>query len=56
MALLGPVFLNKSLSWAEFEEAVVEGHRGRQGELRLRKSQQSIYTYPAPDCVCSTPY
>ncbi|KAL8476283.1 hypothetical protein ACS0TY_028814 [Phlomoides rotata] len=54
MALLGPVFLNKSRSWPEFQEAVVEGHRDRQGMLRLRKSQQSIYTYPAPDCICSS--
>ncbi|KAG6399877.1 hypothetical protein SASPL_141362 [Salvia splendens] len=53
MALLGPLFLNKSLTWLEFQEAVVEGHKSRQGILRLRRSQQSIYTYPAPDCMCS---
>lgn len=53
MALLGQLFLNKSLSWPEFEEAVVEGHKSRQGLLRLRKPEQSIYTYPAPDCMCS---
>ncbi|KAH6822499.1 O-fucosyltransferase family protein [Perilla frutescens var. hirtella] len=53
MALLGQLFLNKSLDWPEFQEAVVEGHKNRQGLLRLRKSQQSIYTYPAPDCMCS---
>ncbi|KAG6397530.1 hypothetical protein SASPL_143699 [Salvia splendens] len=53
MALLGQLFLNKSLTWPEFQEAVVEGHKSRQGILRLRRSQQSIYTYPAPDCMCS---
>ncbi|KAL7143897.1 hypothetical protein ABFS83_08G222100 [Erythranthe nasuta] len=53
MALLGQLFLNKSLDWAEFEKAVVEGHKSRQGMLRLRKSEQSIYTYPAPDCMCN---
>ncbi|XP_042042872.1 O-fucosyltransferase 31-like isoform X1 [Salvia splendens] len=53
MALLGQLFLNKSLSWPEFEEAVVLGHNNRQGQLRLRKPTQSIYTYPAPDCMCN---
>ncbi|XP_073044661.1 O-fucosyltransferase 39-like isoform X1 [Primulina eburnea] len=53
MALLGQLFLNKSLTWPEFQEAVIEGHRSRQGQLRLRKSEQSIYTYPAPDCMCN---
>ncbi|XP_051126908.1 O-fucosyltransferase 39-like isoform X2 [Andrographis paniculata] len=54
MALLGQLFLNKNLTWPEFETAVVEGHKGRQGELRLRRPEQSIYTYPAPDCMCSS--
>ncbi|KAL2498936.1 O-fucosyltransferase family protein [Abeliophyllum distichum] len=53
MALLGPLFLNKSLTWPEFQEAVVEGHENRQGQLRLRKPEQSIYTYPVPDCMCN---
>ncbi|KAG8383609.1 hypothetical protein BUALT_Bualt04G0031700 [Buddleja alternifolia] len=53
MALLGQLFLNKSLSWSEFQEAVIEGHKSRQGLLRLRKTEQSIYTYPAPDCMCN---
>ncbi|KAL0342998.1 UNVERIFIED_CONTAM: O-fucosyltransferase 31 [Sesamum angustifolium] len=52
MALLGQLFLNKSLTWPEFQEAVVKGHKNRQGLLRLRKPEQSIYTYPAPDCMC----
>ncbi|XP_007047791.2 PREDICTED: uncharacterized protein At1g04910 [Theobroma cacao] len=52
MALLGQLFLNKSISWSEFRQAVVEGHQNRQGQLKLRKPKQSIYTYPAPDCMC----
>ncbi|KAL3524923.1 hypothetical protein ACH5RR_013295 [Cinchona calisaya] len=52
MALLGPLFLNKNLTWPEFQRAVIEGHKNRQGYIRLRKGQQSIYTYPAPDCMC----
>lgn len=52
MQLLGPLFLNKSLSWPEFQEAVTEGHKGRQGQIRLRVGEKSIYTYPAPDCMC----
>ncbi|KAF3439207.1 hypothetical protein FNV43_RR17482 [Rhamnella rubrinervis] len=52
MALLGQLFLNKSLTWSEFEQSVVEGHKNRQGQIRLRKHKQSIYTYPAPECMC----
>ncbi|KAG2698741.1 hypothetical protein I3760_07G163200 [Carya illinoinensis] len=52
MALLGQLFLNKSMEWSEFQRAVVEGHKSRQGQIRLRKEKQSIYTYPAPDCMC----
>jgi|UniRef100_A0A2N9J023 hypothetical protein len=52
MALLGQLFLNKSISWSDFQQAVVEGHENRQGQIRLRKPKQSIYTYPAPDCMC----
>ncbi|KAH6799429.1 O-fucosyltransferase family protein [Perilla frutescens var. frutescens] len=53
MSLLGQLFLNKSLTWPEFQDAVVVGHKNRQGQLRLRKPAQSIYTYPAPDCMCN---
>nr|KJB18177.1 hypothetical protein B456_003G038000 [Gossypium raimondii] len=52
MPLLGQLFLNKNITWLEFRQAVVEGHQNRQGQLRLRKPKQSIYTYPAPDCMC----
>ncbi|KAJ9670241.1 hypothetical protein PVL29_026656 [Vitis rotundifolia] len=53
MALLGQLFLNKSIGWSEFQQAVVEGHQNRQGQIRLRKYKQSLYTYPAPDCMCN---
>ncbi|KAJ8771194.1 hypothetical protein K2173_025913 [Erythroxylum novogranatense] len=53
MALLGQLFLNKTISWSEFQKAVVEGHEDRQGQIRIRKPKQSIYTYPAPDCMCN---
>ncbi|KAJ0975352.1 hypothetical protein J5N97_017317 [Dioscorea zingiberensis] len=52
MALLGQLFLNKSMDWSEFQQAVQVGHKNRQGQIRLRKAKQSIYTYPAPDCMC----
>uniref|UniRef100_A0A1J3HZM3 O-fucosyltransferase family protein n=1 Tax=Noccaea caerulescens TaxID=107243 RepID=A0A1J3HZM3_NOCCA len=52
MVLLGQLFVNRSLDWSEFEGAVLKGHKNRQGQLRLRKEKQSIYTYPAPDCMC----
>ncbi|XP_027354871.1 O-fucosyltransferase 31-like [Abrus precatorius] len=52
MALLGQLFQNKSISWSEFQRAVLDGHKNRQGQIRLRKEKQSIYTYPAPDCMC----
>ncbi|KAK7845743.1 o-fucosyltransferase 31 [Quercus suber] len=53
-ALLGQLFLNKSMEWSEFQRAVLEGHKNRQGQIRLRKEKQSIHTYPAPDCMCQT--
>ncbi|RDX89896.1 hypothetical protein CR513_28311 [Mucuna pruriens] len=52
MGLLGQLFQNKSVGWSEFQSAVVDGHKNRQGQIRLRKEKQSIYTYPAPDCMC----
>ncbi|XP_057727876.1 O-fucosyltransferase 31 [Arachis stenosperma] len=52
MGLLGQLFQNKSIGWPEFQRAVLDGHRNRQGQIRLRKEKQSIYTYPAPDCMC----
>ncbi|CAM8996114.1 unnamed protein product [Rhodiola kirilowii] len=52
MALLGQLFSNKSLTWSDFQQAVLSGHKGRHGEIRLRKPTQSLYTYPAPDCMC----
>ncbi len=52
MALLVRIFVNKSMEWLEFQEAVQAGHKGRYGQIRLRKPKQSIYTYPDPDCMC----
>ncbi|XP_056842183.1 O-fucosyltransferase 39 isoform X2 [Raphanus sativus] len=52
MALIGQLFLNKSIMWVDFQQALGEGHVNRQGQIRLRKPKQSIYTYPAPDCMC----
>ncbi|KAF3324221.1 GDP-fucose protein O-fucosyltransferase [Carex littledalei] len=52
MPLLSQLFLNESMSWSEFEVAVQSGHKGRYGQVRLRKPTQSIYTYPVPDCMC----
>ncbi|XP_068650212.1 O-fucosyltransferase 31 [Aristolochia californica] len=52
MVLLGQLFLNKSMGWSEFQEAVQQGHKNRQGQIRVRKPKQSIYTYPVPDCMC----
>ncbi|NP_001150199.1 O-fucosyltransferase 31 [Zea mays] len=52
MALLGRTFANKSMEWPEFQQVVQAGHKGRYGQIRLRKATQSIYTYPAPDCMC----
>lgn len=56
MALLGRVFLNKTMKWDDFEETVHDGHLYRYGsEIRLKKPNQSIYAYPAPDCLCPSP-
>jgi len=52
MALLGRIFVNKSMEWSEFQHVAQAGHKGRYGQIRLRKPKQSIYTYPAPDCMC----
>ncbi|KAG5065789.1 hypothetical protein GLYMA_04G094100v4 [Glycine max] len=52
MGLLGQLFQNKSIGWSEFQRAILDGHKNRQGQIRLRKEKQSIYTYPAPDCMC----
>lgn len=49
MALLGQVFMNKSMSWSGFQEAVQR--KQRLGEIKVRKAKQSIYTYPVPDCL-----
>lgn len=52
MVLLGQLFLNTGMDWTEFQQSVQNGHKNRQGQLKIRKEKQSIYTYPAPDCMC----
>ncbi|CAI5964916.1 unnamed protein product [Closterium sp. NIES-65] len=41
-----------TLNWNEFVRAVQIGHRSRMGKIKPRRAGQSIYTYPAPDCLC----
>nr|XP_043606061.1 O-fucosyltransferase 31-like [Erigeron canadensis] len=52
MVLLSQLFLNETMEWQEFQQSVQNGHKNRQGQIRLRKETQSIYTYPIPDCMC----
>jgi hypothetical protein len=52
MILLSNLFSNKSLDWPEFRNQTIEGHINRLGQIRPRQPGQSIYTYPAPDCMC----
>ncbi|KAL1814045.1 hypothetical protein DCAR_0626452 [Daucus carota subsp. sativus] len=52
MVLLAQLFLSTGMDWTEFQQAVQNGHKNRQGQLRMRKEKQSIYTYPIPDCMC----
>ncbi|XP_076905431.1 O-fucosyltransferase 39-like [Bidens hawaiensis] len=52
MALLGQLFMNRSMNWSDFQAAVVKGQRNRAGKIKMREDKQSIYTYPVPDCVC----
>lgn len=52
MVLLSQLFLNGTMEWSEFQQAVENGHKNRQGQIRVRKETQSIYTYPIPDCMC----
>lgn len=52
LILLFQLFTNRSIEWAEFQEQVRHGHRNRIGNVKPRQLKQSLYTYPAPDCVC----
>ncbi|XP_024527971.1 O-fucosyltransferase 31 isoform X2 [Selaginella moellendorffii] len=54
MVLLSRLFSNSSMEWPEFQNRVYNGHRNRLGQVRLRQPKQSIYTYPAPDCMCKS--
>ncbi|XP_071696035.1 O-fucosyltransferase 31-like [Rutidosis leptorrhynchoides] len=52
MVLSSQLFLNETIQWHEFRQSIEDGHKNRQGQIRLRKETQSIYTYPIPDCMC----
>ncbi|PWA45616.1 O-fucosyltransferase family protein [Artemisia annua] len=52
MVLSSQLFLNETIEWPEFQWAIQNAHKNRQGQVRLRKETQSIYTYPIPDCMC----
>lgn len=54
MNLMARLFAHKNLTWPEFRRSVVEGHKNRMGQVALRQPTQSIYTYPAPDCMCTS--
>eukprot|EP00897_Mesotaenium_endlicherianum_P000623 jgi/Mesen1/10561/ME000843S10066 len=53
-ALLATLFGNRSITWDDFQHRVEEGHSHRMGQIRPRKPEQSLYTNPAPDCMCTT--
>ncbi|GBG67936.1 hypothetical protein CBR_g1055 [Chara braunii] len=50
--MLASILSDRSISWDEFRRQVAELHSNRTGALRFRRAGQSIYTYPAPDCMC----
>ncbi|CAM6093665.1 unnamed protein product [Calypogeia fissa] len=53
MVLVAQLFRNQTIGWFDFEESLRAGHKARMGQLNSRKPAQSIYTYPAPDCMCA---
>ncbi|MCO5564497.1 hypothetical protein L7F22_018158 [Adiantum nelumboides] len=52
LILLSQLFMNSTIEWKDFQEQVRYGHRNRIGNVKPRQLKQSLYTYPAPDCVC----
>ncbi|KAH7441271.1 hypothetical protein KP509_03G031700 [Ceratopteris richardii] len=52
LSLLSRLFMNATIKWTDFQEEVRHGHRNRIGNVKPRQHKQSLYTYPAPDCVC----
>jgi hypothetical protein len=54
IVLLAELLADESFGWEEFSKRVQKGHLSRVGQVKLRKAGQSVYTYPAPDCMCST--
>ena len=53
--LLAILLQQPRLSWREFVTAVRGGHKSRLGRIKPRRKGQSLYTYPAPDCLCMSP-
>lgn len=53
MVLVAQLFGSRNASWFDFQERLRAGHKNRMGQLNLRTPKQSIYTYPAPDCMCA---
>ncbi|CAI5970306.1 unnamed protein product [Closterium sp. NIES-65] len=50
--LLASLLQTPNLTWPDFTRAVRTGHEGRLGQIKARRVDQSLYTYPAPECLC----
>ncbi|CAI5970702.1 unnamed protein product [Closterium sp. NIES-65] len=50
--LLASLLQTPNLTWPDFTRAVRTGHEGRLGQIKARRADQSLYTYPAPECLC----
>lgn len=53
--LLARLLADRALMWTAFSRAVRAGHLGRDGAVRARKANQSLFAHPAPDCMCRGP-
>lgn len=49
---LALAFSNSSMTWEDFKRVVRQNHKKRVGQVIPRAANQSVYTYPAPDCMC----
>ncbi|GJP79587.1 hypothetical protein CLOP_g9805 [Closterium sp. NIES-67] len=50
--LLASLLQTPNLTWPDFTRAVQTGHEARLGQIKARRVDQSLYTYPAPECLC----
>jgi len=50
MVMVGSLFLNKSMEWPEFQRAVLNGHKSRQGPDQYEKEAEVAI----PDCTCQS--